>query len=70
MSKTLIDVDFEFLRITVFEELFDLRLVEGVHEVISFKELGKGSLSFFSSSEGRYFNSVYLSKMYIKNRVQ
>ena len=70
MSKTLIDVDFEFLRITVFDELFDLRLIERVYKVISFKESGKGSLSFFSSSEGRYFNSVYLSKMYIKNRVQ
>ena len=70
MSNTLIDVDLEVLRVTVFDELFDSRLIERVYKVISFKESGKGSFSFFSSSKSRYFNSVYLSKMYIKNRVQ
>ena len=63
-------MDLEFLRITVLDELFELRLIEGVDKIIGFKELGKGSLSFFSSSEGRYFKFVYLPEMYIKNRVQ
>ena len=63
-------MDLEFLRITVLDELLELRLIEGVDEIIGFKELGKGSLSFFSSSEGRNFKFVYLPEMYIKNRVQ
>ena len=70
ISKTIVDVNFEIVFVAVVNELLNIGLVEGVNEVIGLKEIGKGSLCFFSSSKGRDFKTIYLPEVYIKNRVQ
>lgn len=70
MSKVVINVHRESVLMAVFDHGRQSGSIKGINVVIGFKELRKGALCFFSSSKGRYFKSVYLSKMDIKSRVQ